>query len=352
MKRLKLTLALLMPFAFAAAQCTLTPTVSPSSPVLCPNSTDTLWTQVYQTYQWYRGSTPIAGANGQYLVVDAANDAGYYFSVAVTQDTCSGTSPQVLVDSWVFLLPYVITDGDPGTVDFNGVQHNCPGDTVLLIAGMPYTVNLQWYDNGNPIPGATDDTLVVTASGNFTMSGAPAICPNFQQYLGVTIAISFSTPFSPVITLQGNTLSCNISNAASYQWYMNGNPISGATSQTYTPSVTSAYTVEVSDGYCSFISPVYSFTVGMSEYETGRLAVFPNPVSDFVTITGSEETMQGAELLIRDLQGRVVKRMPVNAAGGSFSFQLTDLEAGSYLAELLDQNGARAGSSTLVKVRD
>jgi hypothetical protein len=46
---------------------------------------------------------------------------------------------------------------------------------------MPYDTNIQWYDNGNPIPGANNDTLFVTSAGSYTFSGAPSLCPNYIQ---------------------------------------------------------------------------------------------------------------------------------------------------------------------------
>ncbi len=167
------------------AQCSFDPAVTGDT-LLCPNQTGMLTTQVYDSYQWYKRplfggpAAPVTGATSQTLSIDAANDAGYYFKVEATLNGCTEFSPEVLVDSWVFLLPYTIIEGDY-TLGGNGELILCQGDTILLICGLPYIANLQWFDNGIPIPGANNDTLFVTSNGSYTFSGAPAVCPNFIQ---------------------------------------------------------------------------------------------------------------------------------------------------------------------------
>ncbi len=167
------------------AQCTFDPTVTGDT-LLCPNETGILTTQVYDSYQWYKrplfggSAQPIPGAMSQTLTIDAANDAANYFSVEATLNGCAEMSPEVLVDSWVFLFPYTIIEGDY-TIGSMGELILCQGDTIFLISGMPYDTNLQWYDNGNPIAGANNDTLFVTTAGSYTFSGSPSICPNYNQ---------------------------------------------------------------------------------------------------------------------------------------------------------------------------
>ena len=167
------------------SQCVFDPTITGDT-LLCPNDSGSISTQVYDSYQWYKrpfsGSYQlIPGATNQSLSIDAANDAGFYFRVEATLDTCTEFSPEVLIDSWVFLLPYTIIEGDY-TIGPNGELILCQGDTILLLSSMPYDTNLQWYDNSNPITGANNDTLIVTAAGSYTWSGAPSICPDYTQF--------------------------------------------------------------------------------------------------------------------------------------------------------------------------
>lgn len=225
-------------FQEANAQCSFIPTVTPSNLVLCPNSQDTLWTQTYGSYQWMKDGTPIAGATGQYYVVDAANDAGSMFSVIATQSGCTDTAEEVLVDGWAFLPPFVISDGtfvtDPNS---NGGALICPGeDTVYLIFGQPYTESIQWFNNGSPIPGANDDTLIVTQPGAFIVQGAPATCPSYIATLGVTINIDAFyapgiNPDSVLLCPGDTTLLMADASAGKYQWYRDGVLLANDTNQ-------------------------------------------------------------------------------------------------------------------------
>lgn len=164
--------------------CPHNPTITPADLILCPNTSDTLFTQEYDGYQWYKDGNLLQGATNQFYVVDAFTDAGSMFSVEATENGCAEMSPEVLVDGWAFLGLTVATEGlkDP----------LCAGqDTLLLIINPPYNINIQWTNNGNAIQDATNDTLVVTATGAYSVSGAPDLCPNFVQNLGFDLEYNF-----------------------------------------------------------------------------------------------------------------------------------------------------------------
>src|SRR5258706_14061592 len=89
------------------AQCSFTATITPSSPILCPEGTDTLSTQVYDSYQWYKNGHAIAGATNRTYIV-GQDDILYAFKVAATKDGCTDTSKRVIVDGYVFNPPIII----------------------------------------------------------------------------------------------------------------------------------------------------------------------------------------------------------------------------------------------------
>jgi hypothetical protein len=179
-----LSLGFLAPL-FTYSQCTFDPLVTGDT-LLCPNDSGVLTTQLFDTYQWYKRPSfggpaqAVAGAVFQSLNIDAANDAGYYFSVEVTLNGCTELSPEVLVDGWLFLPPFTIIEGDYN-IGSSGELILCQGDTIFLISGLPYNTGLQWFNNGLAIAGANNDTLIVTTAGSYTFSGAPAICPSYVQ---------------------------------------------------------------------------------------------------------------------------------------------------------------------------
>ncbi|MBA3648188.1 MAG: hypothetical protein H0W62_06500 [Chitinophagales bacterium] len=68
------------------------PIIFPRSPVLCPNTNDSLKTQPYNTYQWYRNNRAIPGATNQFYIVNHEMDVGSKLRVAVIDNGCTRVS--------------------------------------------------------------------------------------------------------------------------------------------------------------------------------------------------------------------------------------------------------------------
>jgi hypothetical protein len=252
-------------------------------------------------------------------------DAGDYFSVEATDSNCTEMSPQVLVDGWAFLPPFVIQEGDQGW--FDGLYlHLCQGDTLILILGQPYEVNIQWYNGFNPIPGATDDTLLVTASGSYSVEGAPSICPNFILQLGVHIDVIVHQPVVPFITFVNDTLYAN-PNATSYQWYFYLNPIPGATNQWYYPTQPGSYTVSVADtNQCTAMSSPFVIVGLESIRAPHELNIIYN--GDIISV---ENACVNSELKIYDVTGRLKEK---SSGKNQYRIPAEDYEDGMYLVTL------------------
>jgi peptidoglycan hydrolase-like protein with peptidoglycan-binding domain len=312
------------------AQCIITPVITPSSPILCPNSSDTLRTvQTYQTYQWYKNNVAIAGATNPSLPVDYFNDAGNNFSVFVTLDTCSGMSAQALVDGWVFLLP---------TVQSSGNTNLCVGDTEYLVLMPPYEVNIQWTNNGNPIPGANYDTLIVTQTGNYSVSGAPALCPLFQQQLGVTISLTFSSPPVPVISWSSGALSTPFQPNTMYQWYNGTTAIPGANFSSFTPTQSGNYSVTITDvNGCTASSLPWNWIVGIDDIVPPQFWMIQT--AGGVYELGLEPMEENMICEVTDMTGRVILSQQINAGTTRFSVNLTQQTEGIYMFILQGENG-------------
>jgi PKD repeat protein len=109
----------------------------------------------------------------------------------------------------------------------------------------------QWQLNGNNIPGATGSTYTTTTLNNndvinvvmtsslSCVSGNPAFSNNIQFTVntpvtpGVVISANPSTPVCQGTNITFTATPSNVINPPSYQWYINGNPVSGATSSTF-----------------------------------------------------------------------------------------------------------------------
>jgi hypothetical protein len=259
------------------AQCPFTPTIEPTAPILCPGEVALLSTQEYDAYQWYVDGAAVNGATGQTFSIQPLAEV----TVAATLDGCTELSAPVIVDGWVFLLPFVIHAGDePRFIDGNGVAHHCEGDTALFIFSYPN--NIQWFDNGTPIAGATDDTLVVTSTGNYTAVGAPDNCPNFIQPLGLEIPVTFAPTVQPTILLIDGQL-CASPFGDDHQWFLNGQPLPG-NEACIVDQGAGAYTVDVTyQTGCSRPSEPY-FITGVNDVTSLRPSLFPVPARDVLTV--------------------------------------------------------------------
>ncbi|MGL5891749.1 MAG: hypothetical protein ACRC3B_17790, partial [Bacteroidia bacterium] len=306
------------------------PVITPSAPIMCPNSVDTLRTvQSYQTYQWYKNNAAIPGATNPSLPVDYFNDAGYNFSVFVTQDTCSGMSAQTLVDGWVFLPPTVMSSGNTNL---------CVGDTEYLVLMPPYEINIQWTNNGNPIPGATDDTLIVTQSGNYHVSGAPLLCPLFQQQLGVTISLTFSSPPTPVISWSSGTLTTPFQTNIMYQWYNGTTAIPGANFPTFTPTQSGNYSVMITDANgCSATSLPWNWVVGIDDVVSPQFWIIQSAEGQYEL--GIEPADHSLVCVVTDISGRIVFSQQIAAGTTRFSINLLGQTEGIYMFNLQGKNG-------------
>jgi hypothetical protein len=322
-------LMMLGPLSHAlAAQCTFTPTITPASPILCPNSSDLLSTQVYDSCQWYKDGAAIPGAVQQTLTVNAFNDGGSSFTVECTLNGCTELSSPVLVEGWVFQLPTVMHNGDAAyNIDPNGVSWFCEGDTLLLNLLPPYDASILWTDGGQPITGANGTTLAVTGSGAYSVSGAPSICPNYILPLGVTIEAQFSPVEQPVITPDGNDL-CAAPLDSSYQWFLNGAPIAGANTACITRVGTGSCTVEVGYGTpCSERSDPFVVT-GIDERATNELQLFPNPTRGALRVSWPQGAPLGNWNIV-DATGREVLVGRFRGHGDEW-IDLGGLRAGRY----------------------
>lgn len=176
------------------AQCAFTPTVN-GNLLICPGDSTVLSTQAYDAYQWFTrpfgagSAQPVSGATGATFSVDY-QDTPVYVSVAATREGCTERSAEVLVDGLLF-LPLVVQSTGTFSIGPNGEAIFCPGDTLYLIALQPYTLNHQWYDGDTAIPGATNDTLIVTRPGNYWLTASPGQCPSLTAVLGVRIEVAW-----------------------------------------------------------------------------------------------------------------------------------------------------------------
>ncbi len=232
----------------------LNPTIINGNVLLCPDEEETLATQEYDTYQWYKDGSVIPGATGQTHTINYYDDVLSTFSVYVTLGDESAMSPTIFVDGWTFLPVVVMSYGDGFWFDDEAWQL-CEHHELFFEIMLPYTTHIQWYRDGMPIPDANNSVYQPDQTGVYTVSGAPAVCPDYVQY-SLPLSVIVHTAPTPVISQQENTLYASIFPG---QWYAGDDPIPGATGETFIPGEEGWYSFKYTDanGCYSMSEPWY-----------------------------------------------------------------------------------------------
>src|SRR5258705_13465407 len=212
-----------------------TPTITPGGPTtFCTGGSVTLTSSSASGNQWYLNNNPIGGATSQAYI---ATVAGNYTDIVTASGCASSPSGSTSVTVNPIPATPTITPGGPTTF--------CAGGNVALTSSS--LSGNQWYLNGNPIGGATNQGYIATVPGNYTKTGTASGCsrPPSTATTGTvnpTPAMPTATPPRPTTFCAGGNVALTSSSATGNQWYLNGNPIGGATNQGYIATVPGNYT--------------------------------------------------------------------------------------------------------------
>jgi len=175
---------------------------------------------------------------------------------------------------------------------------------LLLLAGSAQGQSLVKYSIGAGSGSLTSGTNTIIVSTPFfsTTSGtntSGSIFPGFltglcQKPPKPTISLSGANTVTPVLTSSANS---------DNQWYLNGNPISGATGKTYTVAAEGIYTVQVGGACPSEFANDFSLIItGDLSSPLSSIVVYPNPVEDYLQIAGLKSDEPRAAMI--DMAGR------------------------------------------------
>ncbi|MCW8939853.1 MAG: T9SS type A sorting domain-containing protein, partial [Flavobacteriales bacterium] len=148
------------------------------------------------------------------------------------------------------------------------------------------------------------------------------------------------TTVDATTTTTGTTITANNGNAT-YQWVDCDNsnqPISGATSQSFTPSATGNYAVVVTENGCSETSNCENIVISGIDDLNGNnnISLYPNPVSDIFTISSSDD-LSGTVIRIVAITGQTLVDKTI-ISGNTYTFDMSVYATGLYFVEI-NQNG-------------
>jgi hypothetical protein len=246
------------------------------------------------TYQWYLGGAPLSGATSATLTmanVQPANAGSYV--VVVTNSLGTVTSKAATLT--VAAPPAITTQPQSQTL--------LAGSSVtfkVVATGNP-APTYQWSLNGTPLAGGTRASLTLTnvAAANdgtytVTITNSKGSVTSAGAILTVNVAPAITTQPISETANQGASASFSVvaagNPAPTYQWYLGGVPVSGATSATLTigdvqPANAGSYTVVATNSIGSVTSKAATLKVAAPP------AITTQPLSQTV-LAGSSVTFK------------------------------------------------------------
>lgn len=289
-------------------------------------------------YNWYRSGTPLPSEKSESITV---SQAGMYIA-EIDYGSCSGSGNTLsnIID---------VTTGSSLGIAINPPAKTdlCSGETADLIAnivgmGLTYT----WFKDGTAItsPTVDDDTFTVDASspgfeGDYQVEiYGPGACLERSAAVTITNAGDFNVSRdnpANMIVLPGQTEVLSISTDASsptFQWYRDGSPVSGETTNSITVDETEVGTyfcrVSLSGGACA----------STSIDSPGTVVVVPDSFEAIIDYSGAYASCANTSI--------VLQVVTINALDGSGGTTDVTAQIGPSLAYQWNLEGAPVSGAT------
>jgi hypothetical protein len=340
------------------------------------------------SYQWQVAAaatptvfTDISGATSASYTTPATTFAmnGNVYRVNILS-TCSPTTPTTSNTA-------VLTVNNPVSVTQNPIARSgCAGDnfTFSVTATSGGTISYQWQVSTNG--GTTYTNITGATSATYTVAAPPV---NFSGYLYRVIvsgvpcglvttpgaALTLSNRPQVVLTAANgsvNPISTNPGNPSGlyatvspdpatvnyvFSWTRDG-IVLPILSSSITPAngfldAFGAYQVTVTDVSTGCTSKSNIVTVSDIPSQRDRLFVYPNPTRGIVHLSYYSSTVaaQSRMVMVYDGKGARVMQKAFAPVGtyGQMSLDLSGLNAGVYMVQLLDASGRKLGSEQIIK---
>ncbi len=238
-------------------------------------------------YQWYLNGSPISGANSSSYLVPNATFTGagiWYFSVEVSNGLCSVTKTTYILigNCQGGPPPNPIVCSTDFAINPNPACANQPVTFTAIPTGPGFSYQWSFGDGATSFQSPTQHEYV--APGNYLVT-LTATIGNCVATATKTVTINplpacqigaSDTIFCPggFVTLFG------CPGFVAYQWYRNGNAITGANSVNYPATMHGEYELEVTNGFgCSDRSnAIYIYMYGLPKAKIsgqGSVCAYP-----------------------------------------------------------------------------
>jgi hypothetical protein len=218
----------------------------------------------------------------------------------------------------------------------------CTGGSVILNANTDTSFSYQWLKNNTLITGATTASYTATTTGSYSVIISNGT--NCSDTSAATVVTVNTNPSATIAAMGATTfcsggsvmLSSNSGTGFTYVWKKNGTAITGATSSTYSATISGTYNVQVSNSNgCSSTSTSVTVTVN------------PSPTAT-LTASGATTFCTGGSVVLNANTGTgLIYTWKKNntAISGATSASYTATTQGSYVVVVTGTNGCSATST-------
>lgn len=286
-------------------------------------------TGINYSYQWQLNGVAITGATQNAYTVTS----GGSYTVLVSNGGCNTTSSAVIVTQLADISPIAkITPAS--STDF------CAGNTVALLANTGTNYFYEWYYNNNLIAGATGSIYNASLPGAYKVKITNNVCTGTSL---ITTLTQHPLPV-PTIGYASGLLSITNPGFNSYQWYLNGQMLSGAYGISYYPVQNGVYTMQVTDQWnCTGVSNgilIENFTGVASTTLNNQIMISPNPAHEQIQIIGLDKS----RVKIYNALGQEV----INVLNQN-TISIAALSNGIYMVHIFDEHNNLVQAQKLVK---
>lgn len=262
------------------------------------------------------------------------------------------TSPSAIAAAASLQIPSLILSGSNDGVTppaqhhipiFDAIPHECKSFANLIGGGHCYFANANFNCDFGESTASTGISLTRNQQQSmmyqqlfswlcYFLHNSCGCYEAFMDYPVSGIDLTTTCPAfdsNPVVITQNGNILSTSTQANSYQWYLNNQPVVGATNDSLIidPNFSGAYNLLVTYDYgCAYSNNI----VGLEENKSA-FQIFPNPAHKILHIEGQNKSNTPFYLL--NMEGRVVLSGTIEK--GQDAINIENLKNGTYMLQLV-----------------
>jgi hypothetical protein len=284
-------------------------------------------------YQWQVNGVA-SGTNSATFSSSSLTNGAVVTCILISSESC--TSP---ANSNAITINVNAPTNPNVTISANATQI-CPGAEVTFTAvgtNAGTSPTYKWFQN-NQLVGSNASTYTTSniqqADYIYCVLQSSSSCGG-SLASDVSNYVVMNVVTTATVSNNGTTLTC-LTSATSYQWIncTTNEPVTGATSASFTPTDAGAYKVKIQLNSCEVESDCYTVFVlaDLNENFTSLVNLFPNPTTEFIEIQTKQIMIQ---IHLYDMNGKLCQNFD-NLNHTSYKINMSDHNRGVYFLKVID----------------